>query len=154
MRISLSKEKATIAVGAGVLLAAAAAIAGSNLIDSWRNEAVPATTPDKPRCLTLTSMNLIGGNKDGHVNAKNTGECFSLYDQRTQQSIGAIVAKDGAFSIDCWDYAPYAFKVETPDHATGYVKLDGDALQQFEHHQLGDEIPACTQPTPTPTAGQ
>src|SRR5882724_609612 len=114
MRISFSGERVAGFTIAGVVLACIGAVAGSAFIDSQRSEPTPtmSPTPDQPRCLSLASMNLIGMN-NGHINAKNTGECFGLYDVNTRRDIGATVAKGEAFVVDCWDYKPTAFKVET-----------------------------------------
>lgn len=106
-----------------------------------------SATTTLPRCLSLTSLSLVGPSKSGGENAKNTGACADIYDPQTRKDIGAIAA-DGAFIIHCRDHKPEALmvEVETPEqHVTGYTNLDHSALRQAEQGQFA-AIPDCYSP--------
>ena len=138
----------------GLTLAAVITGLGATACTSGAGETVSsntaAGTPISPNCAPfepLKSLNLVGAAKSGVENAKNTGPCAAdVYSPDTGRDIGSI-ASGSAFLIECRDYRPEAFKVETADHLVGFTNLDGTALQQAQQGQFVD-IPLCQDLTP------
>lgn len=102
------------------------------------------TSNTAPACLTLNSLNYIGPSKSGGYNAKNTGECFGVYDPDTYKTLGQV-ASEGVFAIDCYRFKPTAFEVRLPGGVIGLVNLDRSALQEFAPEAHPD-IPECPYP--------
>lgn len=91
----------------------------------------------------LTSVKLLGRDKDGGEDAVNYGSKVDVYNPATLRTIGGI-ARNEVFIINCvGGPKPASLEVTIVGSVRGDVELGGSALDQFIEGPAAAAVPTC-----------